>query len=190
MHSGIHIITLGDKSHGLMYLWYNYYMTWVSTKLITGLCMTTCYRWCLCFNFSVHFNCIHEINLNHLEYEWRYDHFIYLWASHISLYRQGIVMPPNQTVTSAYVFRTAHISLWIYYASITYISAKTWSSALMKAYLWSTKNGNASWIINQHQGPRQGTKPASGKITNCSYYSCKNVYSITAHSWLQILRYK
>ena len=60
---------------------------------------------------------------------------------------------------------------WIYYAPIVYISAKTRSSALMKAYLWSTNDGNTSWIVNECQGPRQGTKPASGKIANCSYYS-------------------
>ena len=63
----------------------------------------------------------------------------------------------------------------------------------MKAYLWSTNEGNASWTVNGRQGSRQGTKPASGNITNCSssyYYSCKNVYFMTAHSWMQILLYK
>ena len=79
---------------------------------------------------------------------------------------------------------------WIYYVSIAYISVKTQSSALMEAYLWSTDNGNASWTVNGRQGPRQGTKPASGKIANCSYshsyysYSRKNVCSTTAHSWM------
>ena len=38
------------------------------------------------------------------------------------------------------------------------------TSALMKGYLWSTNNGNASWTIKGHQGLLQGTKPASGKI--------------------------
>ena len=82
---------------------------------------------------------------------------------------------------------------WIYYASIGYISAKTRSSALKKAYLWSTNDGNASWTVNGRQGPWQGTKPASGKIAICSYsysYSRKEVCSTTAHSWLQILLYK
>ena len=60
---------------------------------------------------------------------------------------------------------------------------KAGKSVLMKDYLWSTNDGNANWIINEHQGARQGT------ITNCSYsysyyYSCKKVYSTTAHSWM------
>ena len=58
----------------------------------------------------------------------------------------------------------------------------------MKAYLWSTNVGNANWTVNGHQGPWQGTKLVSGKITNCSYYSyyysCKIVYSTAAHSWM------
>ena len=61
----------------------------------------------------------------------------------------------------------------------------------MKAYLWSTNDGNASWTVNGRQGPRQGTKPASGGIANCSSYSSssyyssrKNVYFTTAHSWM------
>ena len=58
---------------------------------------------------------------------------------------------------------------WIYYASIAYIPAKTQSSALMKAYLWSTNDGNVRWTVKGHQGPRQSTKPVSGKIANCSY---------------------
>ena len=37
---------------------------------------------------------------------------------------------------------------WIYYASIGYISAKTQSLVLMKAYLWSTNDGKASWTVN------------------------------------------
>ena len=66
---------------------------------------------------------------------------------------------------------------WMYYAFITYISAKTRSSVLMKAYLWSTNNGNASLTVNGHQGSRQGTKTASGKIVNCSYsYSYYSYY--------------
>ena len=55
----------------------------------------------------------------------------------------------------------------------------------MKAYLWSTNDDNASWIVNGRHGLWQGTKPASGKIANCfpSYsYSRKNIYSTTAHS--------
>ena len=58
----------------------------------------------------------------------------------------------------------------------------------MKAYLWSTNDGKATWTINGRQRSRQGTKPASGKIANFSYsysyYSRKNVYSTTAHSWM------
>ena len=56
--------------------------------------------------------------------------------------------------------------IYMYYASINYIFAKTWSSALLKAYLWSTNDNNASWTVNGHQGPRQGTKLARGKIAN------------------------
>ena len=68
---------------------------------------------------------------------------------------------------------------WMYYASIcnACISAKTWSSALMKAHLWSTNDGNTSWTINGRQGHCQDIKPASGKIAKCfysySFYSCK-----------------
>ena len=42
---------------------------------------------------------------------------------------------------------------------LTHNSAKMWTPALtcMKAYLWSTNNGNARWTINGHQGHRQGT---------------------------------
>ena len=48
----------------------------------------------------------------------------------------------------------------------------------MKAYQLSTNDGNASWTVNGCHGPRQGTKAANGKITNCSssssyYYSRK-----------------
>ena len=39
----------------------------------------------------------------------------------------------------------------------------------MKAYLWSTNDGNASRTVDGCQGSWQGMKPASGKITNCSY---------------------
>ena len=67
----------------------------------------------------------------------------------------------------------------------------------MKAYLWSTNDGNASWTINGREGPWQGTKLTSGKIANCSSssyhyysYSRKIVYSTTAHLWMQILLYK
>ena len=58
------------------------------------------------------------------------------------------------------------------------------SSVLKKAYLWSTNDGNASWTVNGRHRPRQGMKPASGKISNCSYYSRKIVYSTIAHSWM------
>ena len=54
----------------------------------------------------------------------------------------------------------------------------------MKAYLWSTNDGNASWTVNGRQGLRQGTKLASGKLQIVLTYSCKNIYSATAHSWL------
>ena len=74
------------------------------------------------------------------------------------------------------------------------MSAKMSGSALtgMKAYFCSTNDGNATcnWTVNGHQGPLQGTKPASQKIANCSYsyyysyYSRKIVYSTTAHSWM------
>ena len=40
----------------------------------------------------------------------------------------------------------------------------------MKAYLWSTNDGNAIWTVNGRQRPRQGMKPVSGKIANCSSY--------------------
>ena len=40
----------------------------------------------------------------------------------------------------------------------------------MKAYLCSTNNGNSGGTVNGHQGRWQSTKPASGKIVNCSYY--------------------
>ena len=35
-----------------------------------------------------------------------------------------------------------------------YISAKTRSSALMKAYVWSTNDDNASCTVKGRQGPR------------------------------------
>ena len=50
------------------------------------------------------------------------------------------------------------IPLDIYDASIAYISAQTRSSVLMKAYLWSTNNGNAS-------GPLMDVKDL-GKVRN------------------------
>ena len=56
----------------------------------------------------------------------------------------------------------------MYYASKAYISAKTWTSALMKAYLSSTTNDKAWWIVTRYQKWWQGTKPASGKIANYS----------------------
>ena len=55
---------------------------------------------------------------------------------------------------------------WLYYASIDYLSAKTWSSALMQSYLWCTNDGNSSCTVNGRKGPRQATKPASSKIAN------------------------
>ena len=42
----------------------------------------------------------------------------------------------------------------------------------MKAYLWCTNDGKASWTITGRQRRWQGTKPASGKIANC-FYSCQ-----------------
>ena len=39
----------------------------------------------------------------------------------------------------------------------------------MTTYLLSTNDDNASWTVNGHQGPWQGTKPASGEIANWSY---------------------
>ena len=65
--------------------------------------------------------------------------------------------------------KTKWLPHWIYYASIGHISAKTRSSPRMEYYLWSTNDGNASWAVNGHQGPRQGTKPASDQIANCFY---------------------
>ena len=49
------------------------------------------------------------------------------------------------------------------------IDAKTKSSTLMKAYLWSADDGSANWNVNGRQGRRQGAKPGSGKIANSSY---------------------
>ena len=42
----------------------------------------------------------------------------------------------------------------MYYTSNAYISAKLWSSALMKPYLWSANDGNASWTVNGRQVSR------------------------------------
>ena len=79
----------------------------------------------------------------------------------------------NETVATA--TKTKWPPHCIYYASIDYISRKTRSSSLMKAYLWSTNDANASWTVNGRQWPpQQGTKPASGKVVNfSSYSSCK-----------------
>ena len=55
--------------------------------------------------------------------------------------------------------------------SATDILVKMWTSALMKAYLWTTTDGNAYWTINGRQRHRQGMNPPSGKIANCSSYS-------------------
>ena len=41
------------------------------------------------------------------------------------------------------------------------------SSVLMKAYLWSTNDDDASWTVNGRQRRQQGMKPGSGKIANC-----------------------
>ena len=37
----------------------------------------------------------------------------------------------------------------------------------MKAYLWSTNDGNVSWTVNRDQGPWQGTKLAR---QNCKLF--------------------
>ena len=47
----------------------------------------------------------------------------------------------------------------------------------MKAYFLSTSDGNARWMVNGCHGPRQGTKPASGKSENCSSSSSSSSYS-------------
>ena len=60
----------------------------------------------------------------------------------------------------------------MYYVSNACIFVKMGTSALMKAYVWSTNSGNASWTVNQ--GHRQGMKPANvmklanGKIAKSS----------------------
>ena len=56
----------------------------------------------------------------------------------------------------------------------------------MKAYLWSTSDGNASWTVNGRQGPRQGTKPASGKIANFSYYYYSYYYDLRMRGFLAV----
>ena len=65
----------------------------------------------------------------------------------------------------------------------------------MKAYPCCTNDVNARRTINGRQRPQEGMKPVSGNIANCPFYyffnySCKKVYSMTAHSWLQILLFK
>ena len=57
----------------------------------------------------------------------------------------------------------------MYYISNAYILVKTSSSALAKVFLWSTTDDKASWTVNGRQRHQEGTKPASAKITNCSY---------------------
>ena len=52
---------------------------------------------------------------------------------------------------------------------LTYISAKMYSFALMKAHLWTIMDGNASWTVNGLQRHLQSTKPESGKI--CKLFS-------------------
>ena len=42
---------------------------------------------------------------------------------------------------------------WIFYASIDYITDKMPSLALMKAYLWSTNDYNASWTVSVRKDP-------------------------------------
>ena len=57
----------------------------------------------------------------------------------------------------------------------------------MKAYRWSTNDGNAHWTVDGRQGPRQGTKLTSGKIAIVLIIILiilvKKLYSTTAHSW-------
>ena len=83
---------------------------------------------------------------------------------------------------------------WIYYASNAYISVKTWTLALTKAYLWSTSDSKTYWTVNRRHQHRLGTEPESGKIANCSYSSYsysysysyssrKNLYSIITQSY-------
>ena len=72
---------------------------------------------------------------------------------------------------------------WLYYASNAYISAKTGTTALMKAYIWSTRcdKANLKFSSNWRQRHWQSTKPESSKIANCSYsfssHSLKMVYT-------------
>ena len=65
------------------------------------------------------------------------------------------------------------------YMEKNYIPAKMRSSVLTKGYLCSANNGNASWTVNGGQGPRQNTKPVSGKIANCSYRPTKGLIGVT-----------
>ena len=64
----------------------------------------------------------------------------------------------------------------MYYISNAYIFVKTWTSAIMKLYLWSTNNGPASQITNGGHGHWQGMKPANAKIVNCCYSSHKKLF--------------
>ena len=73
-----------------------------------------------------------------------------------------------------------------YYAFIVYISAKTRSSAPMKAFLWSIRDGNARWNVNGRQKHKKFAKQECGKIANCSsFYSCswKKVCARITQSW-------
>ena len=57
----------------------------------------------------------------------------------------------------------------------------------MKVYPWTTTDSKTRQTFMGRHKHRQGTKPASGKIENCSYsysYSGQKVYSTIAHSWL------
>ena len=52
----------------------------------------------------------------------------------------------------------ASLAMSVYYFSMAYIYAKTWSWTIMNAYLRSTNEGNASW-------PLMGLKDR-GKVQN------------------------
>ena len=58
---------------------------------------------------------------------------------------------------------------WI--TPLTHISAKTWTSALIKVCLWSANDGKGSLTTRVRHRHRQSTNPASTKIANCSYSS-------------------
>ena len=104
----------------------------------------------------------HELEAIYLSYFLTFTHM-----SDSMLYRYPYINSVSRTLL---LIRIAMKTKWPPIGSITllyidYISTKTRSSALMKAYLWSTNDGNASWTVNGRQGLRQGMKPASGKIS-------------------------